>query len=42
MERVKSVLRRIDLDNKVELLFVVDIRFYEQKTTPKQYMYNEI
>ena len=32
----------ISAQNKVRVLFVVDIRFYEQKTTPKQYMYNEI
>ena len=33
---------RVDLDDKIGYLFLVDIRFDMLKETPKQYMYNEI
>ena len=36
------MLQPLDLDYKIRHLFVVDIRFNKEETTPKKYMHNEI
>ena len=35
------LLERIDLDDKIEHLFVVDIRFNKEEETVKQYMHRQ-
>ena len=36
------LLERVDLDNPIGYLFLVDIFFYEKNSTEKEYLYNEI